>query len=200
MFLMIFLLMALNFLISWFNAWACGKAWVETKAVGGVAHFMNWMGAIMSACGFTWVYLIILALIAGAAGWLDDRYVEAMLSLGYLVIIGPILGSGLAITLDSWAYFWRKKSLGSGAVAGWNTFAQAYNTYQAVSAIPEALGSVFDAFGGKGSRSKSDGKSAMAMIAILLVVLALVGGVLTTSAIIRATARKHACHVALEHG
>ena len=43
----------LNFGISWWNAYAVGVTWVETKNMGGYQRFMAWMGAIMSASGFT---------------------------------------------------------------------------------------------------------------------------------------------------
>ncbi|MBI2038970.1 MAG: hypothetical protein HYT22_01655 [Candidatus Niyogibacteria bacterium] len=194
MYLWLFVLMVLNFGISWFNAWSVGHTWPETQTLGGWPKFLAWCGAVMSACGFTWVYLIVLALIAGAAGWLEPRYVEAMLSLGYLVIIAPVLGSGIALTIESWMRFWKQRTFGSGAVAGWNTFAQVYNMYQGVSAIPRALGNVMDVFGDrKSSRDDGDsGKGAMAMLAILLVVVAVAGGVLTTTLILRHAAKNHA--------
>lgn len=193
---MILLLVVLNFAISIFNSWSVGRGWAETKAAGGWPRFMSWMGATMASCGFTWCYLVILAIIAYSTGKLPERYIEAMLSLGYLIIILPILGSGLAITIDSWGHFWRKKSLGSGAVAGWNSFAQVYNTVQAARAIPKAFENVFDVFGSK-KGGKKDG--AAAMLVILLVVLAVPGGVLTAAAIIRTTARKHAFNVRLKY-
>ena len=143
-----------------------------------------WMGAIMSASGFTWCYVLLEALIAYHFNKLGLKHIQSMLSLGYLVVILPILGSGLAITIDSWAYFWRKRTFGSGAIAGYNSFAQLYNTYQAISAIPDAFSSVTNMF-----KDDDDNKTALVLV---LVVVALAGGVLTTSLIIRATARSHA--------
>ena len=199
---MIFVLVVLNFAISWFNAWSVGRSWAETAAAGGWVRLMSWAGAIMSACGFTWVYLVILGLIASGLGKLDRLYVEAMFSLGYLTIIVPIIVSGLLITVDSWAHFWRRRSLGSGAVAGWNSFAQVYNTYQAMSAIPQALSIVKEAFGGRrrSSDSKTDPRAAMAAFAIALVIVAVIGGALTTTLIVRATTRRHARDVAVRYG
>jgi hypothetical protein len=198
---MIFLLVLINFAISWFNSWSVGRGWAESKARGGWPRFMSWMGAIMAASGFTWCYLIILAVIIYMTGYLDEQYVEAMLALGYLVIILPVLGSGLAITVDSWGYFWRRRTFGSGAVAGYNTFAQVYNTYQAARAIPEAFGKVFDVFGGSSKRRSSSSKNdgAAALLVIALVVVALLGGILTAAAIIRSTARRHAYSVQFKH-
>ncbi len=191
---MIVLLVVLNFVISIFNAWAVGRSWVETKAVGGVARLMSWMGATMSAVGFSWCYLVILAFAAGPDGFkrLPQNYVEAMFALGYLIIIGPCIGSGLAITLQSWAYFWRRRTFGSGAVAGWNTFADVYNIYQAAHYVPTAWDTVKDLLLPKKRSSSSDSNSGLAWIAIMLALAAIFGGILTTAAIIRTVAERTA--------
>lgn len=175
----------------------------RVKAQGGVAHFMNWMGAVMSACGFTWCYTILLAVSGGSipipqedgssAPILDPESIQVLLELGYVAIILPVLGSGLAITLQSWAFFWRRRTFGSGAVAGYNTFAQVHNIYSAASTLPGVfrhLGSVF-----KGS----SGQNTKNVVLIALVAIALFGGVLTTWVIIRASARRSASARILEY-
>lgn len=189
---MIILLVLLNLGISVFNSWSVGRGWTETKAVGGFAHFMSWMGAVMAVCGFTWSYTIILAFGAHELGYLSAPYVEGMTRLGYLIVVFPILGSGLAITIQSWAFFWQRRTFGNGAVAGWNTFAQVYNTVSAFRAVPESLGFLGDLLGGKG---KDDKDGAMARLMIALVILAVVGGVVTAFGIIRTVARKQALDV-----
>lgn len=191
---MLFLLFVLNFGISWFNAWSVGRSWVETKAAGGWLHFMSWMGAIMSACGFTWCYLVVLGMAATSFNWLPPTYLKGFFSLGYLVIIIPVLGSGLAIMIQSWAHFWREKNILNGGVAAWNTFGQVYNTYQAVKNIPTALEGVMGMFKDVGD-GEDDVKSKLLFMAIFLVIVAVVGGVLTTTAIIRSTARSSAQRV-----
>lgn len=185
MIFVILLLMAWNFFVSVLNAIFCGLGWLEAKAAGGVARFMMWMGAIMSACGFTWVYMFILAFILQAfkPKWITPNDIEAMLHLGYLVIIVPIIGSGLAITIDSWAYFWRKRTLGSGATTAYNTFAQVWNTYNAIRLIPESFHKVLDVF--KGDKNRF-------WIIVVLVAVALLGGILTTASIINMVARREA--------
>lgn len=207
---MIVILWFVNAAISVFNAWGCGLTWDSTKAKGGAAHFMNWMGAIMSASGFTWCYLVILGWLGTQvpAAWfieaeegaepikgmlLNAADLAAFYDLGYLVIIFPILGSGLAITIQTWRYVARKRhrSVGDYAITGWNTFAQVHNTYSAMRAVPGALDGVLSYFGGGGrsSSSSSDSKDGKGLIVILLVVLAVCGGILTTVAIINATRR-----------
>jgi len=93
----VFVLLIVNFGISWFNAYSVGRSWADSKAVGGWPRFIIWCAAVMSACGFTWCYLIVLTFMAGAAGYLSPRYMQLALEIGYVIIIFPILGSGFGI-------------------------------------------------------------------------------------------------------
>jgi hypothetical protein len=97
-----------------------------------------------------------------------------------------VIGTGIAITIDSWAHFWRKRSFGNGAVAVWNTFADFYNIYQATRALPGAFDSIGDLFD-----SDSDNPG-LTLIVIFLVAASVIGGILTTVAIVRVTSRNHA--------
>lgn len=187
---MLILFLVLNFVISIFNAWSVGRSWVETKAVGGWARFMSWMGATMAAVGFTWCYLVLLAWGAMASGKLPENYAQAMFELGYLIIAVPLIGSGIAITIDSWAYFWRRRTFGSGAIAGLNTAIDVYNIYQVAKHAPGAWdhvkGLLFD------SDSDDESSSVFARIAIFLALAAVFGGILTTAAIVRTVAESKA--------
>jgi len=189
---MIVIFLVLNFVLSIFNAWSVGRSWVEARAAGGWARFMSWMGATMASVGFSWCYLVILAYAAGPAGShkLPPTYVNGMFSLGYLILLVPLFGSGLAITLDSWAYFWRKRDFTSGAVAGWNTLADVYNAYEAARAVPGAWDAVKEMFKGSSSSSSDEdsAKGKLLLIALALCLCALVGGALTAAAIIRTVA------------
>lgn len=193
--IMILFFWLLNFVISWFNAWSVGKTWTETKAVGGPVHFMSWMGAIMAAVGFTWCYSVILGYGAATIPLTDEETgvsapllsieeVEVFFDLAYLIYIFPLIGSGMAIMTHSWGVFWRRRSLGSGVTAGWNTYAQLHNFYHAVQHVPVAFDNVGSFF--KGSSDNKDGKG---LIILLLAAVSVLGGVLTTWAIIRRTAR-----------
>lgn len=189
-FLVLFVLLVLNFAISWWNAWAVGRGWTEVKVVGGWARFITWCGAIMSACGFTWVYLTILTIIVVVFKFLSVEAAEAMFNLGYLLIILPIVGSGFGIWAYSLIVAYKRRSFGSMGVAGWNTFAQAHNVYTAAKHAPGAVESVLEFF----TKGKSK-KSSEALAVILLVIVALGSGVLTTAAIIRKADRDHAIEV-----
>lgn len=205
---MILVFFVINLAISIFNAWGVGRTWDSTKAKRGGAHFMNWMGATMAACGFTWCYMVVFGFVASQIPWttgegaeavteplLDPASLQAFADLGYLVIIFPILGSGLAITIHSWRAFARRRTIGGGLVAGWNTFAQIHNTYHALQAIPGVWSRLGDFFGGKSSSSSSDGKN---KIVIILVAAAVLGGILTTYGIVQATRRSVLVHESLK--
>lgn len=187
-------LLLLNFGISAWNAYASGSYLTESKIIGGWSRVIVWCGLIMSACGFTWVYLTILTMVAVAGQWLTPEWGTVMFKLGYLIIILPILGSGFGIWVHSVIQAYRKRSFGSVAVAGWNTFAQAHNTWQAAKHAPGFLSDVLEAFSGKNRKSSKD--SGMALLVILLVILAVAGGAITTGLIARWADRRVAIDVA----
>jgi hypothetical protein len=184
---LIILVWVVNLGISVWNAYAAGKAWVETRHSGGWPRFMVWMGALMSASGFSWCYLIILVAAAHGLGYLDNDDVALGLRLGYILLIPGILVSGLMITIDSWARSYRTRMLVDIGRAAWNTYAQIHNTFHAIGNFDAAFGSVVDSFKSKGgSSSGSDKKDGLVafLVVFVLVVLALMAGALTTAVII----------------
>jgi hypothetical protein len=110
------------------------------------------------------------------------------MALGYLTVIIPILFTGTAMTIQSWMYFWRERNFRNGAVAGWNTFADVYNVYHAIRDIPDCFSILENAFS---RESDEDGEigGILLLIVIAIVVLAITGGIVLTSVIIRRTAR-----------
>lgn len=190
---MVFFIWILNLVISILNAVGAGYAWNYTKLQGGIAHFMNWMAAIMSACGFTWCILIPLSYGCQAAGWLTPEQSLAMLELGYVIIIPAVLGTGLVITIDSWVQFYKRPGLLNGGVAAYNTFAQVRNTMNAIEVMPKALGHLGKVLGGDGKRSSGssdDAKGKAALLIIVLVALSLISGILLTRWIILSMAQR----------
>lgn len=196
---MIVLIFFINLAISWVNAWGCGATWDSTKAKGGIVHFMNWMGVVMAACGFTWCYMAVFGYVGTlipitneetglSEPLLNPVMLQAFYDIGFLVIVPPILGSGIAITVASIRQFARSRNLGDGAVAGWNTFAQVHNVHTVVKEAPSAFDRVSDFF------ADSDGYG---RIVVLLVVLAVAGGILTTYGIVQMKRRSVRVHEAL---
>jgi hypothetical protein len=105
------------------------------------------------------------------------------MSLGYLAVIVPLIGSGVAITVQSWAAFWQRKDFGNGAIAAWNTYAQVHNIVDAVSAVPSAWDAVSGLF-----KSSDDEEDASGTLVLVLAALAIGAGVLTTVLIVRTVA------------
>jgi hypothetical protein len=186
------LIVVLNFGISWWNAYVCGKSWEESKALGGMIRFMVWCGAIQSAIGFSSVLILPLIFLAHAVApdYFTQVYFKGALNLWYLTIVFPALGTGFAITIESWVAAYRERSLLNMSAAAWNTFAQVHNTVGAVqnmggafSAVGEAFGSVFSAVG-----DDDDPKVTLAIIGVIIMVsivaLAIIGGALITAALI----------------
>ena len=141
----VILIWLLNFGLSIWNAYAVGLAWVETKHSGGWPRVTAWAGAVMSASGFSWCYLLILTYAAYGLDWLDWGHVEVALKMGYVVLIPGILIAGMIITLDSWARTYRQRTLANIGSAAWNTYAQIHNTFNAISDLDKAFGGVIDA-------------------------------------------------------
>lgn len=185
--LVLLLLLILNFGISFRNAYAAGMYFTESKLTGGWERILIWCALIMSACGFTWVYLALITMGAVGFNFLSPGAGEVMFQLGYIIIILPVLGSGLAIWADSLVKAYRRRTFGDIAVAGWNTFAMAQNTIEAASEAPNALRSVMDFF----SESDSDDEGGFVIVVILLVIVALGAGAITTALIARWADRRH---------
>lgn len=183
------LILALNFAVSWWNARACGRAWVESKAVGGMVRFLVWCGAVQSAIGFSSVFLFPLVFMANAAfpQYFTDEYVKAAVNLWYITVIFPALGSGLTITIESWIAAYRDHSLMNIGRAAYNTLAQAHNTINAIESVGPAFRAVADVFSsalsGRGS-AKDKAATIGLLIAMLLVVTALAAGIILTATLI----------------
>lgn len=189
---MLFLL--LNFIISWANAWYAGQVWTDAKVAGGWSRCIAWSAAIMSACGFTWVFMFFLALAAKASGVLHDEQIKILIELTYVAAIIPILGSGLAIWAGSLADAWRDTNLISVGSAAWNTYAMAHNVSEAASLLPTFVEDIGDFFGGAGD-DDSPGHGLLVVLVIFLFLVAVVGGALLTTAILKSSAKDRAIDI-----
>jgi hypothetical protein len=185
----LFFILALNFGISWWNARTCGRAWEESKAVGGGIRILVWCGAIQSAIGFSSVFLFPLIFLANALfpEYFTDEYLQGAVSLWYVTIIFPALGTGFIITIESWIAAYRQHSLMNLGTAAYNTFAQVHNTMGAIDSLRPAFESVGKMFASAMSgRGDAKGKVALLglMIAILVVGVALAAGSILTAVLI----------------
>ncbi len=185
--LLIAFIWVLNFGISWWNGYAVGKCWAEARAVGGYMRFMTWIGAIMSAAGFTWCYLILEAAIGAGTGLLSVSAVTFMLSLGYVILVPVILFASYAITFDSWARAIREGGILNYGVAAYNSYATYHNTVSAINGFGQALGAVGEGLG-KIASADDEGKGIPVVIGIVLTIIAFGLGILTTVLIIKKSA------------
>lgn len=177
----IVLLWILNFAISCWNLYAVGSSWVEARAVGGWLRFMSWMGAIMTATGFTYCYLMFLAFGAyyGQLFGFGEEQLVLTMQFGFVVLVPGLLFSGFAIWLDSWKRAFQQGGFVNYGVAIYNTWAQYHNTMSAISGWGQAVSGIGESF--KAFKSDDDeGKGAAILFCILLVVVALGLGILTT--------------------
>jgi hypothetical protein len=185
----LYVILTLNFGISWWNARTCGRAWVESKAVGGSIRLLVWCGAIQSAIGFSSVFLFPLIFAAHAVypDYFTDDYLNGAVSLWYVTIIFPALGTGFIITIESWIAAYREHSLMNIGLAAYNTFAQVHNTMSAINGLGPAFRSVGKMFASVATgRGDVRGKAALLglMIAIAVVAFALCAGVILTAVLI----------------
>jgi hypothetical protein len=114
------------------------------------------------------------------------------MSFWYLIVIFPLLGTGLVITIHSWMEAIRNRSIGSMAAAGWNTYAQVSNTMSAASNMGEVFSTVGRGFGEimkSGGNGKDGAKAKALILAVLIVIVALMLGALTTTLLIQYYAR-----------
>ena len=180
---MMLIIMLINLGISFYNARSAGQVWAESKAIGGWLRLLVWCGAIQAAIGFTMVYLIIVSYIAVSVGYISPQLMGVLFNLVYLMIIVPAIGTGIIITIQSWIAVARERSLMNIGTAGWNTFATAYNTYNAIQSFGPALSSVQEGFSGLFDEDSDSDNSTYRVI--LLAAIVLLAGVVTTSVIIR---------------
>jgi hypothetical protein len=189
---MIVFLLLWNLLISVLNCWFVGRTWAESKVVGGWVRFITWCAAVMGACGFIWCNMLVLGYICSThigilplKYQLNDANLGLLWALGYVVVVFPILGSGLAITADSVKQAYKNRDGLSIGVAAYNTFAMAHNTYEAAKFLPSVFKFIGDTL-------KDDDQSAQTklMLVTVYVVLGLsIGlGIATAWYIIHTTA------------
>jgi hypothetical protein len=182
------LVWVLNFAISVWNAYAVGKVWVDARHENGWHRFMCWMGAVMSACGFTWCYLSFLALTAHYFQLITEQQTLVALNLGYILLLPFMLFAGYAVTLDSWVQAYRQGGFLRYGAAAWNTYASIHNTYSAWRNMGGAFSSLGDFLRGSRKDGGDRDSAGPIIIVILLVAFALLAGVLTTAVIIRRVA------------
>lgn len=191
--LFLIFLLAVNFVISWANASYVGRYWSESKVVGGSFRRYVICGYVMAIFGFTMVYAYILLLLTpivlqmqGVDPEIIMRFEILAADLTYLLVGVPIILCGFRIWVQSLRAAWEERSLSHILTAGWNSYAQIHNLISFSREAPSAFGRVVEALSGDGESRSSSKKKDDAMViylAILLGIVALLGGFFTADAI-----------------
>lgn len=194
--IILFLVLIINFGISWANAKNVGRYWSESKVVGGSFRIYIIVGYVMAIAGFTMVYGYVLLLIMPLFLQVMNVEQETILmfeqlasDLIYLFCVITVVPTGFYIWIRSMKNFWKRRTWGNGLTAGWNSFAQIHNTVSAARNAPSAMRRVVDTlFGGKSKRNDS---TIIIVCAIFVIFLAIFGGYFTASAIMKKADREN---------
>jgi len=182
---MVVVIVVINLAISWYNAKVCGGCWAETKALGGFPRLLAWCGAVQSAVGFSMVLMGAGLVTAHAFAIVPAKVINGAVSLWYLAVIIPVIGTGIIITIESLVTAWRERNLVNIGRAAWNTYASVSNIHDAAGgAVSSSLDSVSEMFDSDDSASTVAAKLALVMVGI-----ALLGGAMLTYWLIRHYAR-----------
>ena len=166
--IMILFIWCLNLGLSIWNAYATGKVWVEAKHAGGLRRFMAWMGYIMASLGFSWDILVLVGIVLRSLGKITPDQEALFFQAGYVLLVPGFLFSGYAIMFQSWANAYRNHSVVNMGVAGYNTYANIHNTFNAIDNFPKAFGSVVNSFTRGGGKGKASGLILFAAVLCLL--------------------------------
>lgn len=96
--ILVIVLLIVNFAISCWNAYAVGSSKAYAEGLGIWSKMLLWSGWIMSAAGFTWVYMFLLGIAAYTMGYLDEVSLKvAFIAIVLLALFGGILTTHLIV-------------------------------------------------------------------------------------------------------
>lgn len=157
---MLWLLIILNFLICTWDAYASGAIWGQArntldKALAVVIFVLAYTG-----------FLYTIVLVGIVIGYLPEVWL-----LGANVFLGgPIILTGIVITIHGWIQAIRTRSLLGGAVSIWNTFA----TFHNIGVWIKSFRALKDIGGIKGLINAADegkGKTKVALFLLVAVII-----------------------------
>lgn len=192
----IILALGANFVLSWFNARNVGKYWSEAKVIKGGFRVYIVIGYIIAIAGFTEVYGYILMLIVygilnanGTDPQTLAQFVSLLTDLIYVFSAVTIIPAGFLVTGVSLKNAFKERSFPSIATAGWNSYAQIRNTVNAARELPSAIGRIAGTLF-KGAVEDDDSDSSpiarfIGAIAVFVLILAILSGYFTASAIMK---------------
>lgn len=174
-------LLVLSYGISFYNSWAVGQVWLEAKEAGGPILAYAWCGRIMAICGYTQMHVVVLGFAAYLLGKISIDTLNAVFGLGYLLIVFPIIGIGIIMTMQAWAAWWRHRTFGNLGVAAYDSAATIYNIRNAFDGVPWALKALDKVLNSKGKKDQT-------AWLLAIVVTAVVGGIIIDHKVVKASA------------
>lgn len=175
--------------LSWLTARAAGRSWSDSKVIEGWPGEIVSCSAFISALGFTWCYWTPLAMLAYAMGWMSGNYLEAELFLAWPIAIIVIDSVGLGLWMNSLMDRWRWGDIARDLQGAWETYTEYHSRYEVIRFLPHIYEQLRRAVNGEVSKNKLVIFSAYIPMSIFLLLFA---GPLTTTWIIRDSAKKHA--------
>lgn len=163
-------LLLLTLAISAWDSYVAGRAWYTSRGIAVCA-------LIMGACGFIELWAALFGYVAFATGHLPPHAFQVLMESVYLLIIIPVLGSGLAITAYSWVVAARSKSLIDYGVAGYNTVAQVSNIISAAQNMGPFFGDVLSFFTSDSDSDETPGAAALVLAILGLAIVVAFGTV-----------------------
>ena len=160
------IIIAVDFLISMWDAYAGGYSLVAINANGDKSKFRK--AAAYSAVGLglvgaTYVIAIVLGFLAYYASYISLSAFQFLLSFDFIFLGIPIIGFGFIITVQSIIIAVRKPSVWSVLLALYNAFAMAFDIGMYISSFKESVGII------KSTGRRSQGNAYMIiLIAVLL--------------------------------
>ena len=122
-------IVALDFVISIWNAYASGVTIALLRGQSGrsLLRVAAASGLGLAFAGMAYAMLIVFSFVALYLNYLTSADVDVVLAFDFLVFGAMIIGFGLVVTAQSLAIAYRKRSLGSIAISGWNVFAEVWD-------------------------------------------------------------------------
>ncbi|MCI4365941.1 MAG: hypothetical protein L3K10_07805 [Thermoplasmata archaeon] len=138
------LIVALDFGISIWNAYASGVAFTLLRGQSGktLTKVAAGAGLGLAFAGMSYAMLIVFSFLAYYLGYLGAGDVTVVLAFDFLVFGAMIIGFGLVVTAQSVARAYRERSFGTIAISVWNVFAEVADVAIYASGFRSAYGTL----------------------------------------------------------
>lgn len=197
--LWVVLIFGTNFALSWLNARNVGMYWTESKQIKGGFRAYVVCGYVLAIAGFTMVYDFILMLIFNAILIGSDASAQKIAqlsdlnhSLMIIFALLTIIPAGFFVTGFTIKGAFMKRTASYFLNAGWDSYAQIRNTVTISRNAPSAFGKILGFFFDKDRDSDDDDVKSklIGFIAFVILILAILGGYFTASAIMKKADRE----------